>query len=122
MLKTIFIIFLGGGLGSISRFLISFYTRKFILIGSFPLGTLLVNVLGCFLIGYFSNMIKDNYLKLFFTTGFCGGFTTFSTSSLENITLWKNGDYRILFLYFISSIILGILGVLLGINFGKVRI
>ena len=69
---------LGEGAGSIFRFMISNYTHKLPMAGSFPLGTLLANVLGCFCIGIFSSLFKENeYLKYLLVTGFCGGFTTF---------------------------------------------
>lgn len=117
-MKTIFYIFLGGGAGSVLRFLISNYTQKLWNVNTFPMGTFIVNLLGCFLIGFFSSYFLkiDNQLKFLLITGFCGGFTTFSTFSAENYSLWQAGNYGILFLYLILSVVLGILAVILGLQ------
>jgi CrcB protein len=117
-MKNLLYIFLGGGFGSVLRFLVSSYTQKFWNINSFPLGTFVVNIIGCLLIGILSSSISktDDYLKFLLTIGFCGGFTTFSTFSAENITLWENGNYLILILYILLSIILGFGAVYLGIK------
>jgi CrcB protein len=85
----------GGFLGAISRFLVSnFVQRQFNVL--FPIGTLSVNVLGSFIIGFmamfFQNMIEPQY-KAFVMTGFLGALTTFSTFSLENVNMLQDGDY-----------------------------
>ena len=114
-MKALIYVFIGGGVGSIFRFMISNYAHKLPMAGCFPLGTLLANVLGCFCIGIFSSLFKENeYLKYLLVTGFCGGFTTFSTFSMENITLWQSGQYGILVLYLTLSIALGLSAVYLG--------
>lgn len=114
-MKALIYVFLGGGAGSIFRFMISNYAHKLPMAGSFPIGTLLANVFGCFCIGIFSSLFKENeYLKYLLVTGFCGGFTTFSTFSMENITLWQSGQYGILVLYLVLSIALGLSAVYLG--------
>ena len=92
-------VFVGGGLGSVARFLVSrFVTSKFEV--ELPLGTLIVNVLGSLLLGLFIGLIQRfNYseaqLVLLFTVGFCGGFSTFSTFSYETIELIKNGNHLV---------------------------
>jgi len=86
----------GGFLGAISRFLLAtFVQRQFSVL--FPIGTLSVNILGSFIIGFmamfFQNMIEPQY-KAFVMTGFLGALTTFSTFSLENVNMLQDGDYK----------------------------
>jgi len=117
-MKNILLIFLGGGFGSILRYLMSNYTQKLWNISSFPMGTFIVNILGCFIIGCLTSYFvkNDNYLKYLLITGFCGGFTTFSTFSVENYSLWQNQQYGTLLLYVISSIVLGFAAVIIGMK------
>lgn len=120
-MKNLIYIFIGGGFGSVLRFLISNYTQKLANIHSFPVGTFVVNIIGCFLIGILTSyFIKvDNYLKFLLITGFCGGFTTFSTFSAENYSLWESGDYFTLSLFIILSVIVGLFAVFLGLQVGE---
>ena len=85
------------------------------------MGTFVVNLIGCFLIGVLTSyFIKvDNYLKFLLITGFCGGFTTFSTFSAENYSLWQNGNYSILMIYILLSVVIGLLAVYLGLQVAK---
>ena len=103
------------------RFLISNYTQKVWNVNSFPMGTFVVNIIGCFLIGLLTSYFLkvDNYLKFLLITGFCGGFTTFSTFSAENLSLWESGNYLVLGLYITLSIIVGLLAVYLGLQISK---
>jgi CrcB protein len=98
------------------RFLVSNYTQRFWNLNSFPLGTFVVNVIGCFLIGMLSAYFLkvDNLLKFFLITGFCGGFTTFSTFSTENFSSWQSGNYITLALYITLSVLLGFFAVFMG--------
>jgi len=116
-MRGFILIFIGGGLGSIFRFLISKYLE--ISKGSFPWATLIANFIGCFVIGIlFSWGLKNQNFKsdifLFTTIGFCGGLTTFSTFSVENILFLKSGDYFSFIAYSLLSLIGGILFVGLG--------
>lgn len=108
----------GGFLGAISRYIISIYTSKQFLF-KIPLGTLIVNVLGGFLIGFIMELtIKNNFispqLKLFLTTGIMGGLTTFSTFSYVTIVLIKEGNILLAILNILLNLILSLLGVVLG--------
>lgn len=113
MWNSALLIFLGGGLGSVLRFLISQYISKKIESG-IPWGTFVVNILGSLLlgaiIGFFHkiNLSSSQYV-VFFTIGFCGGFTTFSTFTMENMLLLKNGDWTLVFIYSLTSVIIGVL-------------
>lgn len=120
-MRNLIYIFLGGGFGSVMRSLISNYTEKLWNIDAFPLGTFAVNVSGCFLIGILSAYFLkvDNSFKYLLITGVCGGYTTFSTFSAENFSLWQNGNYSILILYALSSLIIGLLMVFLGFQIVK---
>jgi CrcB protein len=116
VMRNLVYIFLGGGFGSVMRFLISNYTQKLWNINSFPMGTFVVNISGCFLIGILSAYFLkvDNSLKYLLITGLCGGYTTFSTFSAENFSLWQNGNYGILILYALLSLIIGFFMVFTG--------
>jgi|TARA_B110000967_G_C18851889_1_gene545083 CrcB protein len=113
MWNSALLIFLGGGLGSVLRFLISQYISKKIESG-IPWGTFVVNILGSLLlgaiIGFFHKMnLSSSQYVVFFTIGFCGGFTTFSTFTMENMLLLKNGDWTLVFIYSLTSVIIGVL-------------
>ena len=122
LLKQILLVGLGGGIGSIFRYLVSVFTYSRIdkECLTFPLPTLVVNLLGCFLIGVLIGLTEkhasfDEQMKLFLITGFCGGFTTFSAFSLENMHLYLSGHYFSLIVYILSSVLLGILLVWSGV-------
>ena len=120
-MRDLVYIFLGGGFGSLLRFMISSNTQKLWKINDFPMGTFVVNITGCFLIGILSAYFLkvDNSLKYLLITGLCGGYTTFSTFSAENFSLWQNGNYPILILYVFLSLIVGLLMVFLGFQLVK---
>ncbi|MEI7487799.1 MAG: fluoride efflux transporter CrcB [Chryseobacterium sp.] len=117
-MRNLFYIFIGGGLGSILRYLMSSYTQKLWNVNSFPMGTFLVNITGCLLIGFLTSYFvkSDNSLKFLLITGLCGGYTTFSTFSVENYALWQNQQYGVLSLYVLLSLILGFGAVILGMK------
>lgn len=117
LFKDFLIVGLGSFLGGGSRFLFS-KLAGILFISTFPLGTFFVNLLGCFLIGFFSGLSSvrlalSPQTKLFLTTGFCGGLTTFSTFMNESLSLAKNSN-SVLYLYLIGSFALGLLFVWAG--------
>ncbi|MDI9319959.1 MAG: fluoride efflux transporter CrcB [Phycisphaerales bacterium] len=121
MFKNCLLIGFGGALGSIARYAISLLTKKYWKM-SFPLGTFMTNMIGCFLIGLLIAYLQKNSndaLKLLFITGFCGGFTTFSSFSGENIELIQNNQIGISLLYIMGSIAIGLVATWLGILFIK---
>ena len=103
MIKSILLVGLGSCLGGILRFLLSKVVQEYV-VYSFPLGTLLANVIGCFIMGVFCALFEQNHLmnlqlKSFLTVGFCGGFTTFSSFANENFQLLREGNMLYFSLY-----------------------
>jgi CrcB protein len=118
MLKMFFIVGTGSFVGGGCRFLLSKFIQDRIAF-SFPAGTLVVNLLGCFLIGVFYALFErgnllDNNVRLFLTVGFCGGFTTFSTFANENVQLLRDANVFNVALYLSLSLIGGFIAVWLG--------
>jgi CrcB protein len=123
MIKQIVLVGLGGGIGSILRFLASQLTTKTNAV-TFPIATFIVNLLGCFLIGILmglslKNQWLDANMRVLLVTGFCGGFTTFSTFSLENVQMYQAGNYTDLIFYTLASVIIGFAAVWIGLSFTK---
>lgn len=116
-MKTILYIALGGALGSVLRYLTSQALSKY---EGFPYGTLVANILGCLLIGlFFGYFEKQNVLsqdlKFFLITGLCGGYTTFSAFSNENVHLMQNNQMGLAFLYTALSILIGFTATWVGL-------
>ena len=115
MIKNFLLVGLGGGIGSMLRF----GTALLINNKLFPYATFAVNIIGCFIIGVvfalsFKEGALSNNWKVFLTAGICGGFTTFSAFSLENMELLQSGKYGMAIAYIGLSIILGIGATFLG--------
>jgi len=118
MLKQLLLIGTGGFIGSVARFLVSRLNTRIDWL-SIPMGTLTVNVLGSLLIGFLIGISEKSPIltvewRMFLMVGLCGGFTTFSSFSGENLVLMKNGQILPLLLYTGLSIFLGFLAVYLG--------
>lgn len=118
MLKQLLLIGTGGFIGSVARFLVSRLNTRIDWL-SIPIGTLTVNVLGSLLIGFLIGISEKSALltlewRMFLMVGLCGGFTTFSSFTGENLVLLKNGQILPLLLYTALSIFLGFLAVYLG--------
>ena len=121
-MKSFLLVFLGGGLGSGLRYLVTAAMNQHS--KDLPYGTFTVNVIGCLLMGIILGYAqKENALNssqtLLLITGFCGGFTTFSAFANENLELIKNGEILNLSLYTFGSIIIGILAVFIGLYLTK---
>jgi CrcB protein len=114
---------LGGGTGSVLRYLLSVViTRYFRTV--FPLAIFTVNVSGCFLIGILLGLLERSpfmnpELRFLFITGFCGGYTTFSTFSAENVGLFQSGHWLTALLYIAASVSAGMGAVWIGLTLAK---
>ena len=113
------LIALGGAGGSVLRYLVGGAIQRSSSSG-FPIGTMVVNVTGCFLIGIlvrqFLNMQLSNDLRALLVVGFCGGFTTFSTFSAETLALIEGGEYARAIAYVLLSVTLCLLATLAGMT------
>lgn len=123
MTKLLFIIFLGGGTGSVLRYCVQNALHERILPYSFPWATFTVNIIGSFLIGLFYTLSArfnlSTEVRMLLTTGLCGGFTTFSTFSHDGLMMIKQGFYGMFILYTLLSIILGVIAAFAGGVFGR---
>src|SRR5512138_2868558 len=118
VMQQVLLIAVGGALGTVSRYGLSTFvyhaTNE-----TFPWGTLAVNLIGCFLIGVFAELFDTALIptewRSFVTIGFIGGFTTFSTYSLETVNLFRDGELRLAAVNALASNVLGIVCVGIGI-------
>lgn len=121
-MKQLLLVFIGGGFGSIARYLLAKYFNG--QADGIPYGTFLANVLGSLFIGLILGFaLKNDTLSqnqtLLLATGFCGGFTTFSTFAYENHVFLKAGDFTSFFIYAVGSFALGFAAVFLGMYLVK---
>lgn len=115
MIRNLLLVALGGGIGSLCRYLLSLLN-----VSAFPWGTFTVNVFGSLLIGLLVGLVNRGNLspemKLLLVTGFCGGFTTFSTFASESFGMLKAGEVVLAAIYVGVSVVVGILAVWAGIK------
>lgn len=121
-MKNLLLVFIGGGFGSVLRYLLSKFLNN--TENGIPYGTFAANILGSLLIGIILGLaLKNNSLTqnhtLLLATGFCGGFTTFSTFAYENHVFLKSGDFTSFAIYTIASFVLGFLAVFGGMYLTK---
>jgi CrcB protein len=121
-MQQVLLIAVGGSLGAIARYGLSTFVYH-VSNGTFPWGTLLINLTGCFLIGvfveFFDTAIIPSEWRSFVTIGFIGAYTTFSTYSLETVSLLREGEFRLASMNIIASNLLGIALVVIGIYFSR---
>ncbi len=122
-MKQLALVFIGGGLVSTFRYWFSKYLNSYE--SGIPYGTFAANILGSLLIGIILGVaLKNESLSqntvLFLATGFCGGFTTFSTFAYENHVFLKSGDFMTFALYTIASFVIGFAMVFLGMWLVKI--
>jgi len=121
-MKSYLLIALFGAFGTVARFSVVQITPK-IFQSTFPIGTLVVNLLGCFLIGLFSGILDTKFISIdenfknYITIGFLGGFTTFSSFSQDFFNLVNNSNYLLAFIYIFISVFFGLLMFYLGDKF-----
>ncbi|MCK5078930.1 MAG: fluoride efflux transporter CrcB [Bacteroidales bacterium] len=114
----IILLLAGGGIGTVARYVVSDYTHKYYL-GSFPLGTLAVNIIGSFIIGILWGMFDmqnlSHGLRAFLFIGILGGFTTFSSYAIESYNMFRDGDTKLAMLNIMANNVLSIGMVIIGL-------
>ncbi|MBP7253395.1 MAG: fluoride efflux transporter CrcB [Alphaproteobacteria bacterium] len=108
-MQALLFIFLGGGTGAVCRYATSLLAGRWLGAG-FPYGTLIINLIGAFLIGLIVELLALKFsanpqLKLLLVTGFLGGYTTFSAFSLETALMLQRGDYALGLIYVLVSVL-----------------
>ena len=121
-MKYVLVVFFGGGLGSVARYLLGKWLNNSETV--IPYGTMLSNVLGSLVIGLVLGYVaKSTHITtsqtLLLATGFCGGFTTFSAFAYENHVFLKNGDYLTFFSYTFGTLVVGFMAVFAGLYLSK---
>jgi CrcB protein len=120
---NVVLVFLGGGIGAAARYWLQGLAYQ--KLGSdFPYGTLIVNVIGCILIGFLMSSMEERFLvqpslRVFLTIGILGGFTTFSSFSFETIAMLRDGELLIAGMNVIVSVGVCLAGTWIGVQLGK---
>ncbi|MDR6635166.1 CrcB protein [Phyllobacterium sp. 1468] len=118
-MNAILLVASGGAIGSVARYLVGVGMARAFGV-AFPYGTLAVNIIGGFLMGLFIELLARRFqgspeLRLFIAIGILGGFTTFSSFSLDVVVLWQRGEFGIAFFYVLASVILSIGALFFGL-------
>jgi CrcB protein len=119
MLQALVLVMVGGAIGAGARYLLTHFSSDLTHHHGFPIGTLLVNVIGSFAVGYILTWSADHThdrWRLLAATGFCGGFTTFSAFAYETMAYWHSGQTALLLLNVGLNNLLAFVGLLLGIR------
>ena len=123
-MSNFFLVALGGSIGASSRYFFYLISKNLLSTSNLFINTLIVNIIGSFLIGYLivlleNKSLSQDFIKYFFIIGVLGSFTTFSAFSLETIDLMVNKKFLIAFFYIFSSLFLCLLFTFVGLNFNK---
>lgn len=121
MWKDILYVGIGGGIGSVFRFIVSRFVIRYVPVEWLFAGTLVVNITGCFLIGLLSGWMlahqpENQTFRLLLIVGFCGGYTTFSTFAFENLRLIETNQWGLFTFYTLASVVVGLLSVWRGMK------
>jgi CrcB protein len=122
-IQFIIAVAIGGAIGSVARYLVAVGSSK-ILGSNFPWGILVINVTGSFLIGVFAGLFATKWdlpqaVRIFLTVGICGGYTTFSTFSLDSYYLIERGQLGAALTYMIGSVVLSISALVSGLHLAR---
>ncbi|SKA33416.1 fluoride efflux transporter CrcB [Consotaella salsifontis] len=122
-MKQFFVVALGGGIGACLRHLLNMGALR-ALGSNFPYGTMAANVIGSFAMGVLVELLARRFsapaeVRLFLTTGLLGGFTTFSTFSLDSIALYERGAMGLAALYVVSSVGIGLAALFAGLGLAR---
>ncbi|MEI9917992.1 MAG: fluoride efflux transporter CrcB [Bacteroidota bacterium] len=122
-MKLVVLIFVGGGLGSVVRYLLHRWVSVLHQV-NFPFGTLAVNIVACFVLGLIIGLADHRQFlspdaRIFWAVGFCGGFSTFSTFTAETLALFQQPAVMSALVYIAASVLLCLASTMLGIYLGK---
>ena len=123
-MSNFFLVALGGSIGASTRYFFYLISKNLLSTSNLFINTLVVNIIGSFLIGYLiilleNKSLSQDFIKYFFIIGVLGSFTTFSAFSLETIDLIVNKKFLMAFFYIFSSLFLCLLFTFIGLNFNK---
>jgi len=123
MTRDYILVFAGGGIGALARYVLSGAVYRF-LPSDFPYGTLFVNILGCFAIGFFMTLLEDRFiivpsLRIFLSIGILGGFTTFSSFSSETVALLRDAEVLLASFNIATNVFGCLCATIIGIFIGR---